>query len=304
MNSKVENFRNYLLVERNYSNYTAINYINDINEFEEYLNREGLGSLMKFRSGVTRYYLSYLNRKGFKPRTVARKMSSLRSFYRYLVQNGLVDVNVFNEITSPKLDKKLPKFIYSQELDALFESIDCSTDLGKRDYALLELLYGTGMRVSEACALELTDVDFYNKNIIVSGKGNKERYLPIYDNICNSLLAYLETSRGKLLSKSQNSDCLTIFLNYKGGPLTTRGVRVILNNITEKAAVDIKISPHTLRHSFATHLLDNGADLRAVQELLGHVNLSTTQIYTHVSKEKMKEEYMMHFPRARRKDDD
>jgi integrase/recombinase XerC len=303
MKSPIEQFREYLIVERNYSEYTVLNYCNDINEFENYLTREELGTILNFGSGVTRYYLSYLNLRGFKPRTVARKMSSLRSFYAYMMQIGFVKENVFQEIHSPKLDKKLPKFVYFKELDSLFNSIDVTTDIGKRNFALLELLYGTGIRVAELCALQLSDIDFYNKSIIVIGKGSKERYLPIHDNIVNTLLDYTEHGRARLLAKGQDGSNMSLFLNAKGGSLTPRGVRVVLNSITEKAAVDIKISPHMLRHSFATHLLDNGADLRSVQELLGHVNLSTTQIYTHVSKEKMKEEYMSHFPRARRKDE-
>lgn len=304
MKECVNKFKDYLAVERNYSEYTVLNYINDINEFSNYLIKENFGDLLNFNPKTTRYYLSNLHDKGFKPRTIARKMSSLRSFYKFLLQEGIVDRNVFSEITSPKLDRKLPKFLYYKEIDEMFEAIDVNTDIGIRDYALLELLYGTGIRVSEACELELSDIDFYNKNMIVHGKGNKERYLPLHDNICSALLDYIDGSRCRLLAKSKSGDNPTLFLNFKGGSLTTRGVRVILNNITEKAAGNIKISPHTLRHSFATHLLDNGADLRAVQELLGHVNLSTTQIYTHVSKEKMREEYMMNFPRARRKDDE
>ncbi|HEY8444853.1 MAG TPA: tyrosine recombinase XerC [Bacilli bacterium] len=299
----IEKFKNYLINERNYSFYTVLNYINDITEFNDYLKMNNLGDFTTIHHNITRYYLSYLNQKGFRPRSVARKMSSLRSFYRFLVQEGIVEENYFSEVSSPKADKTLPKFIYYEELDALFESINTNTIIGKRDYALLELLYGTGIRVSEFCNLKVGDLDFYNDNIIVTGKGNKERYLPIYQNIKNTLIDYLQFSRNKLLAKSQDHNCETLFLNYKGGPLTPRGVRVILNNITDRAAQNIKISPHMLRHSFATHLLDHGADLKSVQELLGHVNLSTTQIYTHVSKEQLKKAYMQYFPRAKRKDD-
>lgn len=299
----IEKFKNYLINERNYSFYTVLNYINDITEFNDYLKMNNLGDFTTIHHNITRYYLSYLNQKGFRPRSVARKMSSLRSFYRFLVQEGIVEENYFSEVSSPKADKTLPKFIYYEELDALFESINTNTIIGKRDYALLELLYGTGIRVSEFCNLKVGDLDFYNDNIIVTGKGNKERYLPIYQNIKNTLIDYLQFSRNKLLAKSQDHNCETLFLNYKGGPLTPRGVRVILNNITDRAAQNIKISPHMLRHSFATHLLDHGADLKSVQELLGHVNLSTTQIYTYVSKEQLKKAYMQYFPRAKRKDD-
>jgi len=295
----IEKFEMYLRNERNYSEYTILNYINDINEFKDYLQKESLGTLQSPTSNASRYYLFYLNNKGYKPRTTARKMSSLRSFYRFLMREGEVKENIFSDVSSPKIDKTLPKFLYSNEVESLFASINRETEVGKRDYALLELLYGTGIRVSECCSLEIDSIDYYNNNIIVMGKGKKERYLPLYDRLKEALYDYIEHARFKLLAKGKTNNN-QLFLNYRGGALTPRGVRVILNNLTERAAETFKISPHMLRHSFATHLLDNGADLRSVQELLGHVNLSTTQIYTHVSKEKLKEEYLKHFDRARR----
>lgn len=298
----INKFAAYLVNERNYSHYTVLNYVNDINEFNDFLKVNELGTFTTIHQNIPRYYISYLSQKGFSPRSIARKISSLRSFYRFLVQQGVVDESVFSEVSTPKLDKSLPKFIYHEDLDQLFASINTNSILGKRDYALLELLYGTGIRVSECCNLKVSDLDFYNDNIIVMGKGNKERYLPIHQNIKNTLKDYLEFSRNKLLAKSQNHQCDILFLNYKGMPLTTRGVREILKNINDKAATNLKISPHILRHSFATHLLDNGADLKTVQELLGHINLSTTQIYTHVSKEQLKKVYMQYFHRAKRKE--
>lgn len=294
-------FKEYLETERSYSKYTVLNYLNDIEEYRNFLKTNELGKMDKIKANITRYYLSFLNKK-YKPRSVARKMSSLRSLYKYMFQEGVIDANVFSEVSSPKLDKTLPKLVYYQELDNLFDSIDVKDAIGKRDYALLELLYGTGIRVSEFCSIRIQDIDFYNNSIIVMGKGAKERYLPIHENIKSALLDYLEFSRNDLLKKVKDDPTDILFLNYKGGPLTPRGVRVILNNINERAANNLKISPHMLRHSFATHLLDNGADLRSVQELLGHVNLSTTQIYTHVSKERLKEEYNKFHPRAKRKD--
>ena len=300
----IEGFKEYLRNEKNYSEYTILNYVNDIIDFQDYLTKERLGTLDKPNLNSGRYFLSFLNNKGFMPRSIARKLSSLRSFYRFLNQEGKLSYNIFSEISSPNAEKTLPRFIYFEELDALFERINTNTIIGKRDYAILEVLYGTGTRVSELCDLEIDMIDFNNNNMIVMGKGSKERYLPIHENIRLALLDYLEFSRRHLLAKSKRSDITKIFLNAKGGPLTPRGVRVILNNITDKASEHIKISPHMLRHSFATHLLDNGADLRSVQELLGHVNLSTTQIYTHVSKEKMRSEYLKHFPRAKRREED
>jgi len=298
----IERFEEYLRSERNYSTHTIKSYMQDINDFKHYLEKNEFKDLYHIGANVSRYYLSYLNQKGYKPSTVARNISSLRSFYRFLIQEGVVEDNPFAQTMTIKLDKKLPRFLYYEEIDALFSSIDTNTILGKRDYALLELLYGTGIRVSEFCSIEVGDIDFFNNNIIILGKGNKERYLPIHQEVKTALIDYLEHSRGKLLAKSQDKDCQILFLNYQGRPLTTRGVRVILNNINNKAANNIKISPHILRHSFATHLLDNGADLRSVQELLGHSNLSTTQMYTHVSKEQLKDAYEKSFPRAKRKD--
>jgi integrase/recombinase XerC len=295
-------FKNYLEVERSYSQYTVLNYLNDIEEYRNFLKTNSLGTLISIKPNVTRYYLFHLNKKGYRPRSIARKMSSLRSLYKFMLNEKMIEVNVFSQVSSPKLDKTLPKVLYDQELDNLFASIDVGTDTGKRDYALLELLYGTGIRVSELCGLRIQDIDFFNSNIIVLGKGNKERYLPIYDSIKSALQDYLAFARNELLKRSTKGTTDVLFLNYRGGSLTPRGVRIILNNINERTANSMKISPHMLRHSFATHLLDNGADLRSVQELLGHVNLSTTQIYTHVSKEKIKTEYMKYHPRAEKKD--
>lgn len=300
----IKQFIAYLRYERNYSSYTILNYENDINEFINYLKLNKFASYLEIKGNIIRYYLSYMNDLGYKPRTIARKMSSLRSFYRFLMSEGKVKSNIFSDISSPKLDKPLPKFLYFEELDSIFESINTNTTLGKRNMAILELLYGTGIRVSELCNLTLSDFDFFNNNIIVLGKGRKERYLPIYENIKNALEDYFSSSRLELLAKNQDPTSLYAFLNYRGGQLSPRGVRKILDQITNNAALNIKMSPHMLRHSFATHLIDNGADLRSVQELLGHENLSTTQIYTHVSKETLKEAYMHFFPRAKKGEND
>jgi integrase/recombinase XerC len=295
-------FQKYLENERAYSRYTVENYMNDIREYRDFLKTNDLGPVTAIKPNVTRYYLSHLNQKGYKPRSISRKMSSLRSFYKYMLKEHFIEANPFSEISSPKLDKMLPKLLYSEEIDQLFDSIDVKEAVGKRDYALLELLYGTGIRVSEFCSLKISDIDFYNNSIIVMGKGSKERYLPIHESIRSALLDYLEFARNDLLKNAKEEPTDILFLNYRGGALTPRGVRVILNAINEKAANNMHISPHMLRHSFATHLLDNGADLRSVQELLGHVNLSTTQIYTHVTTERLKDEYQKFHPRAKRKE--
>ncbi len=296
----LEKYLMYIETERAYSDYTVSNYHKDIEEFSNYLEAEKFGNLVKYGNNAQRYYTAYLNTKYNKPRSVARKLSAIRSFYKFCVREGIVEANLFADVSSPKLDKTLPRFLYNEEIEILFDSIDTRTILGVRDYALLELLYGTGIRVSELCKIMIQDIDYINKQIIVLGKGNKERYLPLHQLIIEALNEYTRHARIELQAKNKKAICQELFLNFHGGALTTRGVREILNRLVEDASQTFKISPHMLRHSFATHLLDNGADLITVQELLGHANLTTTQIYTHVSKEQLKREYMDKFPRAKR----
>ena len=300
----ISRFDDYLKVERGYSDYTVRNYIDDIYDFCDYLKTVGFKNLTMLKPNVTRYYLMYMNEKGYKETTISRKLSSLRSFYKFMFSEGYTKVNIFNEVSAPKKPKKLPEQIYPEEIEGMFNSINTDTALGIRNYTLLEVLYGTGVRVSELCGIKLSDIDFYNSYITVFGKGSKERNVPMHNRLKDSLKEYINFARGELLAKSINKDTDILFLNYKGGELTPRGVRVILNEITDGAAEKIKIHPHMLRHSFATHLLNNGADLRSVQELLGHVNLSTTQIYTHISKEQLIKEYEKHHPLALKKEEE
>jgi integrase/recombinase XerC len=229
-------------------------------------------------------------------KSVARKISSLRSLYRFFMREGYCKDNPFSFASLPKKEWSIPKFLYEEELAKLFEVSDLSTPLGQRNQALLELLYATGIRVSECCGLTLEDLDFHMETILVTGKGNKQRYVPLGSYAQNILRIYIQDGRNKLLKKKEPSSAL--FLNAKGGSLTDRGVRYILNDMIEKASLTMHMSPHMLRHTFATHMLNEGADLRTVQELLGHAHLSTTQIYTHVSKERLRSVYMQHHPRA------
>lgn len=299
----IEKYRIYLDAERNYSNYTVLNYLNDINEFKDFLSSNEFGYLVSVnKPNIARYYISFLSEKNYKKKSIARKISSLRSFYRYLERQGIIKENVFENIESPKLDKPLPKVLYFNEIEAIYASIDQETALGMRDLAILEILYGAGVRVSELCALTEKNFDFRNKTIKVYGKGSKERYIPINEQAIESIKKYLLVGRPELRFNSKYEESPNIFLNNHGGPLTTRGVRVILNNIIDKSSESLHISPHTLRHTFATHLLDGGADLRSVQEMLGHSNLSTTQIYTHVSKEQLKKVYLEAHPRIAKKE--
>lgn len=300
----VLDYERYLKNERGFSNYTVINYMDDINEYRKFLSDNKFGNVFEVTQNVARYYLSFMNKDlNLKPSSVSRKLSSLRGFYKYLMREKIVNVNYFSEISSPKKDVTLPRYLFDEELDKLIDSIDVSTSTGKRDVALLELMYATGVRVSEVCSIKLSDIDFYNNSLIVMGKGSKERYLPFYDKAKSAMLDYIEFGRNELLKRNKKEVPTELFLNFKGGALTPRGVRMIMDEITNKASVALKIHPHMIRHSFATSLINNGADLRSVQELLGHENLSTTQIYTHVSMEKLKEAYQNAHPRAKNGND-
>lgn len=227
---------------------------------------------------------------------MARKLSSLRSFYRFLQREEYITLNPFVSASLPKTNLQLPSFFYEEELAKLFTVADLRTPLGQRNQAILELLYATGIRVSECQQLDVSDIDFTIGMVFVRGKGDKERYVPVGRYALDSLSYYLQNGRDQLLGYSEDDQAL--FFNYRGGRLTVRGIRKILNDLMNQSALHIHMSPHVLRHTFATHLLNAGADLRAVQELLGHENLSSTQIYTHVTKDRLREVYQNHHPRA------
>ena len=259
--------------------------------------------LIHIRNKVASNYKVQLKTNKFSVNTINRKISSLTSFYEYLLKEGYVEKNYFDDVESLKKEKRLPHILKESELDYLFKSIDRSTPLGNRNYLILELLYGTGMRVSELCSLNISDLSFSDSTIKIYGKGDKERIVIMFDNLKDDLKNYINNDRLVLLRKSHDIDNRTLLLNKNGTSLTSRGVRIILNDIINKCGETYHITPHMLRHSFATSMLDHGADLRSVQELLGHESLSTTQIYTHVSIEQMKKEYMEAFPRALKKKD-
>lgn len=295
-------YRNYLEVEKNYSMYTIQSYFKDISDFQEFLKLEKYGDLLRIKSdNIARYYISYLVTNGFSRKSIARKVSSMRAFYRYLTVEGILDKSFFEGVETPKIEKQLPKFLYQNEIEIMFNSIDRTTSIGKRDYALLELLYGSGLRVSEICTITEKNLDFSNEMIKVFGKGSKERYVPMNSRTIDALKEYIYVGRPSLIQNIELNATDSLFVNHHGGPLTPRGVRVILNKIIDKTGELGHVYPHMIRHTFATHLLDGGADLRSVQTMLGHENLSTTQIYTHVSKEQIKESYMQNHPRQNRK---
>lgn len=291
----IQRFTDYLRLERQYSEETILNYQHDLKDFLSFLSETGDTDFLKVTYRDVRIYVSELYDKNYKRTTMQRKMSSLRTFYRYLLQNKQIDENPFEYVVMKKNEKRLPQFFYEKEMDALFQATEGDTPLLIRDRALLETLYASGMRVSECVGLQLSDVDFYGQFFLVHGKGNKERFAPFNHHTLNALRNYLDEARPQLMKEKQHS---TVFVNSKGDPLTARGVRYILNQIIKRSSLNANIHPHELRHTFATHLLNHGADMRTVQELLGHVDLSSTQIYAHVTKESLQTTYRHFHPRA------
>ncbi|WP_217585616.1 tyrosine recombinase XerC [Lentibacillus saliphilus] len=290
-------FVEYLKVEKAASPYTVAFYQKDLDAFFAFMAEEAIEDVKHIDKKVVRLFLTRLYERRLSRKSVARKMSSLRSFFRFLEREGRVNANPFTTVVLPKGEQTIPGFLYEAELEKLFDVSDLSTPLGQRNQALLELLYATGVRVGECAAVELEDIDFFIGAMLVRGKGRKERYVPFGRFAAIALEMYIEDGRNQLLSKSGiTTDAL--FLNAKGTALTPRGIRLILSNMVEKAAMTIHVHPHKLRHTFATHMLNEGADLRIVQELLGHEHLSSTQIYTHVSKERLRHVYMESHPRA------
>lgn len=285
---------------RGYSNNTKIAYENDIKEFKNFIHSEKQAKdLLSIRNNrVPKNYVASLGFTKLKTRSINRKISSLRAFYSFLVDKEIIENNYFLNIETPKNPKRLPKVIKTADLKLMFDACDLNTLLGKRNYLILDLLFSTGIRVSELCSIQIKDIDVSNNSINIFGKGGKERIVLIYPELANRLISYISVSRNSLLERSGDSSNRYLFINNKGTTLGSRGVRVILNNIIRDAGENFHVSPHMLRHSFATELLNNGADLRSVQELLGHSNLETTQIYTHVSYDTMKKNYDEAFHRT------
>lgn len=294
----VDDYLDYLCYEKNYSNNTITNYSDDICEYLDYIDSEGLDFRNILYSDI-RFYLMYLkDTKKDNNSSIDRKLSAIRGFYKYLANNKVVKNNVFSLVSGPKKSKRLPRFFEYNELEELFDACDLGTSLGQRDRLLLEMLYATGVRVSELVNIKVSDIDETGQSILVLGKGNKERYVT-YGDYCSEILdLYLSDGYLKL---NTNKSCY-LFLNNNGGNLTDRGVRYILDRIIKHTSIQKNISPHMIRHSFATHLLNEGADLLSVQKLLGHESIKATQIYTHVTTDRLKEVYFRSFPRAKKDD--
>lgn len=325
----IQKFLDYLKFERRFSEHTAKCYGADLAQFGEFLKRapasaiqhgghvsmpgheaesgHGVAVATQVRVDVdqllfstqtesVRGYLAYLNEKEYSKATIARKLATLRSFYKFLVKRNHIASSPVVSIRTPKQEKKLPRFLEYEEVKRLLNTPPTNTWLGARDRAILETLYSTGIRVSELVALNMDDIDFLGEVVHVRGKGKKERIAPIGSSALQVIQHYMEY-RNKRAQNNGNFDSRVLFVNKHGRRLSTRSVRRKMDKYLKMAGLDPAISPHTLRHSFATHMLNNGADLRSVQELLGHQSLSTTQVYTHLSTTRLKEVYDHAHPR-------
>ncbi len=332
----VKEFLYYLKFERRFSEHTAKCYNADIGQFAEFLvgfseqaqsdvepeplqlaGSEQAGSatavvtkteqsleqlLLLTQTDAVRTYLAHLNQKQYSKATIARKLATLRSFYKFLVKRNRCVSNPVTAVRTPKQEKKLPHFLEYEQVSKLLETPPMDNWLGARDRAMLETLYSTGIRVSELVGLNMDDIDFLGEVVHVRGKGKKERIVPIGSSVLQVIQHYMEF-RSKRAQSGSSFDAKVLFVNKHGKRLSTRSVRRKMDKYLKMAGLDPSISPHTLRHSFATHMLNNGADLRSVQELLGHQSLSTTQIYTHLTTKRIKEVYDSAHPRDSEKSD-
>lgn len=288
-------FKSYIQLEKNYSKHTVREYESDLLDFFAFLQAEGIKSLHEVEYIHARLYVTKLYDESLARTSISRKISAIRSFFKYGNREFGLKESAFRSLYHPKKEERLPHFFYEKELQQLFEATEGESHMSLRNIAILELLYATGMRVSELTSLEEHDIDMRIGILRVMGKGRKERYIPFGQFAQDALEHYMDEARSKLMKQTKHT---FVFTNMRGQPLTPRGVRYILTDIVKKASLHTKIYPHMLRHTFATHLLNNGADLRTVQELLGHSHLSSTQVYTHVTKDHLRKTYMNAHPRA------
>ena len=294
MRDLLEQYLNHLQAQ-NASPYTIKNYGHDIGQFLDYCKEHQIGTVLQIDRPLLRRYLVELDEVGYARASVARRVAELRAFGDFLVRKEIWRENTFRTIDAPRIPKRLPRYLTIVEVEALLAVPDTTKPLGLRNRAIIEVLYAAGLRVSELTALDLDDVDLLYAQVRVVGRGNKERVGLLGRPAVQALQAYLASGRPALLGKHPTD---ALWLNHRGGRLSVRGVALILEQAGKQAGIRIQVSPHVLRHTFATHLLDGGADLRIVQELLGHENLVTTQIYTHVSRSHAREVYLRSHPRA------
>ncbi|WP_071395652.1 site-specific tyrosine recombinase XerD [Bacillus tuaregi] len=297
MEDQIRDFTHFLIVEKGLAQNTIVSYERDLKSYMQYQKAvEQLNSFNDVQRIHIVHFLGHLKEQGKSSRTLARHVASIRAFHQFLLREKVSDHDPSVHIETPQLERSLPKVLSLQEVETLLDSPDVSNHYGVRDKAMLELLYATGIRVSELIGLKLEDVHLTMGFVRCIGKGNKERIIPIGKNAVMALERYLENGRLHFISKKRQDDAL--FLNHHGKQLTRQGFWKILKKIVREAGIEKELTPHTLRHSFATHLLENGADIRAVQEMLGHADISTTQIYTHVTKTRLKDVYSQFHPRA------
>lgn len=291
----LKQYLEYLQYQRHYADKTIESYNRQITHFNNFLISEMIDDYNDVNYQMLRGYLTKLYDENLSKTTINHKLSSLRSFFNYLLKEELIGDNPFLLVESQKVPKRNPDFLFPEEMMDLLDSIETNNDLGIRNKAMLELMYASGLRCFEVVNLQLNDIDLDKMVLLIHGKGNKDRYVPFHDYARDWLVKYLEGPRVNLMIKNEGHNF--VFVNKLGNPLTNRGVENIVDRITQHYDATKKIHPHTIRHSFATHLLDAGADIRTVQELLGHENLSTTQIYTHISKEHLQKVYLKAHPR-------
>lgn len=296
----LEQYLSYLQFQKNYSLKTIDAYKRDIEKFLNYMNDEQY-TLQSVDSTLIRNFFINETMNQISRRSNARRIIALRRFYDYLVKNEVVKSNPFTFTPTPKVDKKLPEFFYKEEINKLFTENKKREDFFmERDQAIIELLFSSGLRVSEICDLTLQNTNVKERILRIKGKGNKQRNVPFSMSSQKTLIEYLENSRKKILEKNEKYDgSIYVFLSSRGEKLTSRGVEYILKQIEKKTGVSFLLHPHKFRHTFATHLLNQGLDLRVIQELMGHESLQTTQVYTHVTNQKMLEDYQKAFPRKK-----
>ena len=292
----IYDFLDYIRVERNYSDYTESSYEIDLDNYYKYIKSKRINFKNITYKQITLYTKYLKEEKNLNSTSINRHLSALRSFYNYLVLKGICESNPFKMVSSLKKPILLPNFMKYSEFEQMINSCD-DTALGIRNRCLLELLLATGARIGEIIKIEVKDINFSNNEIKVLGKGNKERIVYFNDHTHKALKEYINGSRKELLNGNSSK---RLFINHIGGDLTTRGVRDIIDKIILKSSVNTKVTPHTFRHTFATMLLNEGCDLKSVQELLGHANLSTTSIYTHVTNDRIKDIYLHTHPRAKK----
>ena len=302
MKTLIQSFLDYIEKRKNYSPMTVKSYSVDLHQFADFMesrfNSSSVDNLQKIDNVIIRGFLAELAKRGVSGKSRGRKLAALRSFFSWLIREGYLSRNPAKSVSSPRAEKKLPTFLTVPEMEVLLSQPDLSTPLGARDAALIEILYGTGIRSAELVGLSLGDIDLQGRFARVMGKGSKERIVPFGEPSADKINLYLPFRR-ELLARNKTSQITDrLFLNHRGTPLTTRSVRRIIAKYIRLAALKSRISPHSLRHSFATHLLNAGADLRSIQELLGHSSLSTTQKYTQIGIEQLIETYRRAHPRA------